>query len=71
MDQERWIQRRIGDLKYRYVLEGQMDEIPKRLIDKYTKFDVNETNKHGESLIIGVVKYVVGQRKQVYSIVHS
>lgn len=68
MDYERWVCQNLDLLKMRSMTSDRMltgVQLPPRLADKIFKVDVDERNGKGETLMIGVVLYIIDELKQV------
>jgi hypothetical protein len=65
MATERWVEQRMDTLRMKNVLMQNGDRLPPKLERRMLSFDPNERNSRGETLLIGVVRYLTDVITQV------
>lgn len=65
MEAERWVETRMETLRMRNVLIQSGDRLPSKLERRMLGFDPNERNARGETLLIGVIRYLTDAVMQV------
>uniref|UniRef100_A0A914WQK1 Uncharacterized protein n=1 Tax=Plectus sambesii TaxID=2011161 RepID=A0A914WQK1_9BILA len=65
MEAERWVERRMETLRMKNALMQSGERLPPKLERRMLGFDPNERNPRGETLLIGVIRYLTDAVTQI------